>query len=80
MQMHIYMYIYSVIRRAPLPCPPKQPKNLDLSYKTDLDFCDCFGKKIYILSKKLVKLFILEMMKKMREYTLNLFSLLFVYK
>ena len=22
---------------------PKQPKNLDLSYKTDLDFWDCFG-------------------------------------
>ena len=39
-----YSPIYSIIRREVFPSK-KDPKNLYLSYKTNLDFKDCFMRK-----------------------------------
>ena len=33
---------------------PKQSQNLDLSYRTDLDFWDCFGReKTYLITEEI---------------------------
>ena len=40
---------FAIMRDLPLL---NDPKDLDLSYKTDLDFCDCFGRKKTCLINK----------------------------
>ena len=41
--LHHYYHIYSVIRQSFLSFQ-NDPKNLDLSYETDLDIWDCLGR------------------------------------
>ena len=60
---------------------PKQPKNLDLSYKIDLDFWDCFGganknlsrnkRNRVIMSKKQIQ--IITLLKELSDQGLHCF-------
>ena len=44
--MHSVLCSFAVIRVLPFL---KNPKDVDLSYKMDLDFWDCFGRKKHCL-------------------------------
>ena len=48
--------ISSVVRQIFSPSKKKNNKNLDLSYKTDLNLWDCLGRVKFVLSQHFIGL------------------------